>query len=93
MFNINTFEERIKTIGSNFSWSNTIGAARAALALCTLVTFAFNDIELIVKPLGTFVDRGVTSILANFSLFKLFEGQYAFIQAFSIIVLLAAISG
>lgn len=93
MFKTISFEKRIKSLSTNFIWSNTIGIARTVLALGTLSTLIFNDIFLIIQPLGEAMEREIQSNVANYGIFELLNGNLVLAKYISIAILLVVVSG
>ena len=93
MFKINNIEKNIQSMASNYLWSNTIGVARTMLAIGTLTTLLFNDIHLIMQPLGDVMGREIQSDFARYSLFEILKEHLVLAKWFSILVLLIVASG
>jgi antimicrobial peptide system SdpB family protein len=71
MFKLNYFGQWVDRISSSFTWTNTYGIARSLLALGTLLTLAFNDINLLMKPMGTFSPMAEYRTMTDWSIFYL----------------------
>jgi antimicrobial peptide system SdpB family protein len=93
MFKINKIEKSIQSIGTNFIWSNKIGVARTVLAMGTLFTLLFNDINLVIQPLGDYANREIHVIFSEYGIFQILKNNLVLAKLICIVILIITASG
>lgn len=93
MLRINKLGDYVERLASSFHWTNTYGVARTVLAIGSLITLCFNDIEMLARPLGELMDRGVDMAVMEVSVFRLFENNFPLAKGICIVILLIVASG
>ncbi len=84
---------RLDTVATNFNWTNTYGWARTVLAVGSLITLCFNDINMLAKPLGEMMDKGVNMAISEVSIFNLLQNNLQLAKIICIFILLVVASG
>lgn len=93
MYKLNDFEQKIDAYASSFKWTNFIGIARTLVALGTLVTLCFNDMQNLLLPVGKNVYESNYLALSKGSLFYLL-GEHLFLaKVIAVTILLVVASG
>ncbi|HYG00899.1 MAG TPA: sporulation-delaying protein SdpB family protein [Chryseosolibacter sp.] len=74
-------------------WTNVYGFARSLLALGTFLTLAFNDVDILFRPITTDSERILGIGLSTYSIFYLLEDNLPLAQIISLCILIVIISG
>lgn len=94
MFRTLNLERYAQTLAENFNWTNTYGVARTILAIGSLITLSFNDIHMLVQPLGPYFERDShLNPILHTSLFALLQEHLVLAKWIAIAILLVVASG
>lgn len=78
---------------THFQWTNVIGIGRTVLALGSLITLLFNDINWLMHPLGLKSQAATMFNVNNISLFGILDTNLVLAKWIAIVILLLAASG
>ncbi len=83
-----------RQLAEQFNWTNVYGLARTILAIGSIITLLFNDIQMLVQPLGEFYERDShVNPLMDISIFALMDNHLELAKWITIALLLVIASG